>query len=869
MRTKDILVQIFHVFFFGIFYYLLILAIGNMNLQSPLSAIAIVPIAFLLYYVAQKGSFSMVDSVRKWYLLQAVSGMIMLIIAFQLEVDTTWDWGRLIRTSYNYTTTGVLDHLEYFIRYPQQQFWLTCLIALFKVVLKCTGSTEFFVYKAVSIIVSVLITQISINMIYRTARFVWNEQRAFWVGIAALLYVPFYQYALFLYNDTPGACGAALLIYCYIRLRQESNMRKKMIWAAVIGVLGAVVLHIKIITFIVFIALVIDELLRDKIKVIVMLGGVIVFFFVAGYQLMEIPVKAVFQIEESEVNRYEFPNTHYIMMMLNTSGGFKQEDVDYTWSFDSYEEKREANIQRIKERLADRGVLGTIKHILYTKQLRTWADSCIAGDNYVSRTPIRENSFSQQLFSMNGDWHWICLLYTWIVHIMLLAGILLSSILSFQKKIEEQKMLIGRIAVFGVFLFLSLWECNSRYLFTVMPVIILVVSDGIFLLSDRIAEDEKETFAHRIIPARGIAGGGSSMRVPITKQKSFGRDISLALKGIAIAMMLFHHLFRNGLGAHERYDIVYFPFPETNIRNIATVFKICVALFTFISGYGLYLNYKKTKLCAFRWVLQRIVKLLSSYWFVLILCWGILSILNGYPQNKYFGDGFYRGVTNMFVEFLGCANLLRTPTINDVWWYMSAAVIYIVMLPFIVAQEDKLLLLLPVTAILPRILGIGYQGGTSAYSFLFMFLVGVLCAKYDLVNRWLCFQQDKILFKFLAELLLVIIGYKFYRKIPLELFWEYHFGLYPLLVIFFAVEFLCFLPVVGKIFSFLGKHSANIFYIHSFFIMFSGFIYELSYFLISYIVLMGISLGGSVLIEALKEVFGYNEKRKQWYANNY
>lgn len=42
--------------------------------------------------------------------------------------------------------------------------------------------------------------------------------------------------------------------------------------------------------------------------------------------------------------------------------------------------------------------------------------------------------------------------------------------------------------------------------------------------------------------------------------------------------------------------------------------------------------------------------------------------------------------------------------------------------------------------------------------------------------------------------------------------------------------------------------------------MFSGFIYELPYFLISYIVLMGISLGGSVLIEALKEVFGYNER---------
>lgn len=510
MRTKDILVQIFQVFFFGIFYYLLILAIGNMNLQSPLSALAIVPIIFLLYYAVKIRRLTIVNPVRMWYVLQVVSSILMLIIAFQLEVDTSWDWGRLILTSYNYTMTGTVDHLEYFIRYPQQQFWLTCLIALFKVVLKCTNSTAFFVYKAVSMIVSVLVVQLGINMIYRTAKSIWNEQRAFWVGIAALLYVPFYQYALFLYNDTPGACGAALLIYCYVKLRQESNTRKKMIWAVVIGVLGAFVLHIKIITFIVFIALVIDGLLRDKIKMIAMLGGIITFSFIAGYQLMEIPVKAVFQIEEDEVNRYEFPNTHYIMMMLNTSGGFKQEDVDYTWSFDSYEEKKEANIQRIKEQLENRGVLGTIKHLLYTKQIRTWADSCIAGDNYVSRTPIRENSFSQRLFSINGEWHWICLFYTWIVHIMLLVGILLSAVLSFQKKVEGQKMLVGRIAVFGLFLFLTIWECNSRYLFTVVPVIILVASDGIFLLLDKIAENEKEIFDYRIIPTTGIAGGGAA-----------------------------------------------------------------------------------------------------------------------------------------------------------------------------------------------------------------------------------------------------------------------------------------------------------------------------------------------------------------------
>lgn len=87
------------------------------------------------------------------------------------------------------------------------------------------------------------------------------------------------------------------------------------------------------------------------------------------------------------------------------------------------------------------------------------------------------------------------------------------------------------------------------------------------------------------------------------ERKNFDIAASMAIKGSAILMMLFHHLFRNGIKCHEIYDIIYFPFPEKNICNIATVFKICVGLFTLVSGYGLYLNYKKTELSSSKWVL--------------------------------------------------------------------------------------------------------------------------------------------------------------------------------------------------------------------------------------------------------------------------
>lgn len=294
VRTKDRLVQIFHVFFFGIFYYLLILAIGNMNLQSPLSAFVIIPLFLFLYYVVKIKGFPTVASKKAWYVLQSVSCIVMLIIAFGLEVDLTWDWGRLLITAYNYTMTGEIDYPEYFMRYPNNQFWLVCLIAFFKGIAKCTARETIGVFKTISMIIGVLLAQTGIYFIYRSAKLLWDETRAFWVGMAALLYMPFYLYAEYLYNDIPGMCITAILIYFAMKLEQEQTWIRKLLYAGIIGVLGAFTMHIKLIPFIIFIAILISGLLKNKLKSFFILYGVILLCFVGSYQLLEIPVNKLF-----------------------------------------------------------------------------------------------------------------------------------------------------------------------------------------------------------------------------------------------------------------------------------------------------------------------------------------------------------------------------------------------------------------------------------------------------------------------------------------------------------------------------------------------------------------------------------------------
>ena len=75
MRIKDILVKTFHVFLFGIFYYLLILAIGSMNLQSPLSSFVVVPLFLFLYHTVKIKEFPIISSKKTWYVLHAHNGI--------------------------------------------------------------------------------------------------------------------------------------------------------------------------------------------------------------------------------------------------------------------------------------------------------------------------------------------------------------------------------------------------------------------------------------------------------------------------------------------------------------------------------------------------------------------------------------------------------------------------------------------------------------------------------------------------------------------------------------------------------------------------------------------------------------------------
>ena len=344
----------------------------------------------------------------------------------------------------------------------------------------------------------------------------------------------------------------------------------------------------------------------------------------------------------------------------------------------------------------------------------------------------------------------------------------------------------------------------------------------------------------------------------------YDKNSSNAIKGIAILLVLFHHCFLPG--RFENYSISFFPFSRDQIENLADMAKICVSMFAFSSGYGLWLHAKKNSmkpngLSPVKWTVARYVKTFSGYWFVWIIAAIVTQLISGRTAAVYFKSSVTSGVIGMLIDFLGLSHLFGSPSMLMAWWYMSAVFIFIILVPLLLKLDDYLLLVPALLIVLPRILSAKrgtdlFTGGV--YPFLFVFVLGTIFAKYNLIER-IINKKGKWL-RFGVEAFLLFVFYKVYRDIDVAYYWELSWGIFPVLVILFCVEFINTIPVLNRGLAFLGKHSLNIFLVHLFIktVYLQDFTYSFGHFALIVLVLALISLCLSLVLEGLKSVTRYN-----------
>lgn len=326
------------------------------------------------------------------------------------------------------------------------------------------------------------------------------------------------------------------------------------------------------------------------------------------------------------------------------------------------------------------------------------------------------------------------------------------------------------------------------------------------------------------------------------------------LKAIAILMMLCLHLFnKNYIGL---FQPLIFIGNQPLSYYISLFSDVCVPVFCFISGYGLYYKFQKSETNYNKENTKRIKKLYVNYWVILFL----FAVLLGFLLNK-------EGYPSTVVTFLLNLTALDS-TYNGAWWFFFTYVLLVLSSSGLFYCVNKI----PTQVLL--------SGGILFYVVTFYFRVyQPNLFDNELLNwlqRQLCLYGTSLLPFMIGS---IALKEKWNTKIT-QIFNQFRYknllaisGIVALVVIhgivpnfiiapFLAVPFLFLfvqikLPVlINKTLDYLAHHATNMWLIHMFFYMiyFEEFIYSPKYVLPIFLLLVSCCLLSSIVVNAISQL---------------
>lgn len=329
---------------------------------------------------------------------------------------------------------------------------------------------------------------------------------------------------------------------------------------------------------------------------------------------------------------------------------------------------------------------------------------------------------------------------------------------------------------------------------------------------------------------------------------SLSKEDSGILKGIAICGMLCWHLFYcdNPVGRQ---------FSEFT-RFIGMVGDVCVSIFLFVSGYGMsYTLHKVDKTGGgnlYKEVLFRSVKFYFSYWPVFFIMLAIGVFIFHIPLVKE-DVGAFQSLKAFLLDFLG---LRGQQSYNATWWYNSLILPLYLLSPFLYLCIRRMPII--VLALSMVSMKIQFILGCDMGRYIFIYAVGMAWAlNVDIINSWMNKIYGKM-FTLINPLLLamfafslLLLGDPIYKRGLLS---------YAALTILLALSCKTTIKsnILRMVLSFLGKHSANIYFCHTliFYYWFPEFFYSINYPIGIFISLLIVGIVVSAIFEQIKKVLG-------------
>lgn len=327
------------------------------------------------------------------------------------------------------------------------------------------------------------------------------------------------------------------------------------------------------------------------------------------------------------------------------------------------------------------------------------------------------------------------------------------------------------------------------------------------------------------------------------------------MKGIAICAMLFHHLYYSIPNWIKPYDGV--------LCWLGELGKVCVALFLFCSGYGLSVHYAKindVKGTA-GFLVKRFASFYLNYWMVFLIFVPITVFVFHRPLAAAYGE-HANLIKHLLYDLLGVQGF---QSYNITWWFNKLIIVLWLLFPIIywLAKKNLVLTLLG-SLLIARYwkIVVGYDYYCELYMYQLPFVLGMIWQMGEIrLQRMenIVVEKPKL---FSVASICILVVFIYLRMKPTIPFWSgpRMDAFLSCSIALLVVSLIRNVRFFSTTLSFLGKHSGNIYLIHTFYnVYWHPEWLHTSTFMRSganFVVLLGLSLVTSIILEIAKERMG-------------
>ncbi len=464
------------------------LKIDEFDFKGIFAGIFMTALAIILYAVLN--SKIKIDS-RRINILYAVAASLMftvqLFLVFELKNVPFSDCGFIHNaaceyakgTEFSQAVTATVKHETYFSQFPNNWAMLILLSNYYKLIYAFKGGIS--VYDAG--LLNIVFIQIGLFFMFRCMKLIFKDDRKTALGIFLTLgYAPLYTYAAYCYTDSMSLPFVTAAVYLIIKAKRAKSSKAFFGLTTAASAVIAVGYSIKGSLAVLLIASVIyfaaNLSLKKWIPATMIMAAILIAFSSA---VRNYGINSGIATEK-QLDAHQFPTVHWIMMGLKDEGGFDVDEHNFTKFQPDFETRKIKAKEVIRARLNEMSVADMSKHLM-KKIGFTWSD----GTYYINHHLKKAQDNSVKSLICHGK---KALLYFQSYHFMILIAMALS-IISGAFKGKSDSMAYVDLAVFGLALFLMIWETRSRYLFNFIPLMIIMAANGINFASDKIMNFHK------------------------------------------------------------------------------------------------------------------------------------------------------------------------------------------------------------------------------------------------------------------------------------------------------------------------------------------------------------------------------------------